>query len=165
MSPRPSRCGAGCRGRRHEVMRKGLALLTGLGLALAAGAAPTRPWTAEEIAYIEHAVMHFGPLESRERFADGARGAMVTMIVDGVHDPELHPEYRSQEEQMLQEDMCHRQAVVLARAHEPRAQINAAHTMIYSKTDFDIVEVLKGDAGMQPGDMIAVERRGGEVLL
>jgi hypothetical protein len=41
------------------------------------------------------------------------------MIQDGLHDAELHPEFRSQEEQMLQEDMCRWQAVLLARAHAP----------------------------------------------
>lgn len=148
-------------------MRNRLALLAGLSLALAASAAPTRPWTTEES---DDADRHVSPsqlpLEARtDRFPDGARGTSIALVIDGVHDPELHPEYRSREEQMLQEDMCFRQAVVLARAHEPLPRLNAAHSMIHSKVDFDVVDVLKSTTGLQLGDLIAVERRGGEVLL
>jgi hypothetical protein len=60
--------------------------------------------------------------------------------------------------------MCFRQALVLARAHEPLPRLNAAHTMIHSKTDFDVVDVLKSTTGVQPGDLLTVQRRGGEVL-
>lgn len=148
-------------------MRNSLALLAGLGLTLAASATPTRPWTAEEAAYADRDGGFIDRrLEARtDRFPDGARGAYLAMIRDGLHDPELHPEYRSHEEQRLQEDMCSPQAVVLARAHEPLPRLNAAHTMIHSKIDFDVVEVLKSATGLQSGDLIAVERRGGDVLL
>lgn len=148
-------------------MRNRLALLAGLSIALAAGATPTRPWTPEESAYVDRAASPFNaPLDARtDRFPDGARGASIAMIRDGLHDPELHPEYRSREEQMLQEDMCAPQAVVLARAHKPLPRLNAAHSMIDSKVDFDVVDVLKSNTGLQPGDLIAVQRRGGEVML
>jgi len=143
-------------------------LVAGLALALGAAATPTRPWTDAEIAEIDRQPSHADrtPLDllpdSKHRFRDGAKGYLWS-IDSKRRMEELRPEFASLDEQRLQWELCLFDTLMLARAREPLARLNASRTMIYTKVDVEVVDVFKSGLNLQPGDIVPVIRLGGEV--
>jgi hypothetical protein len=71
--------------------------------------------------------------------------------------------YRNEREYALHVWMCYADAIVVARAKKQLSYMSKDDAAIYTKTSFDVLEVLKDGAGVNTNGSISVARLGGEV--
>jgi len=133
-------------------------LMAGL-IAMPACAAPTRPWTSEEIAQIDRL-----PLTGPK--LDASRETVVVSSDDDRTASRLaaRPELGSRGAQLMHWALCRAEMVALARAREALPRLNAAGTMVYSKVDFDVLDVIKRPSDGSHTDWLPVLRRGGTLV-
>lgn len=101
-------------------------------------------------------------IHQADAFPDGARGFYVDTL------PPLRAYLpgtdQSAEDQMLGQSFCDAQLMVLAEARDSVATLTRRNASILTRTEFEIIDVVRSRPGLKSGQRVSVVRLGGEVV-
>lgn len=101
-------------------------------------------------------------IHQAEQFPDGARGFYIeTLPPLRAYTPKAG---ESAEDQMLGQTVCGAQLMVLAKAGDSVSALTRRNASILTRTEFEIVDVVRARAGLLVGPRVSVVRVGGEVV-
>ena len=103
-----------------------------------------------------------GDIHQADQFPDGARGFYVENLPPlRAYTPEAG---KSAKDQMLAQSFCGAHLIVLAKAGDSVSALTSRNASILTRTEFEIVDVVKSRSGLQAGQRVSVVRLGGEVV-
>lgn len=101
-------------------------------------------------------------IHKADRFPDNARGFYVEALPPlRTYTPEVG---KSARDQMLAQSFCGADLIALAKAGDSFSTLTSGNASILTRTEFEVVDVVKSRSGRRAGQRVSVVQIGGEVI-